>query len=118
MTEGPRVLRWGDYCKETRRLFIATNNFKVVPGREADFETAWKSRESYLKGTPGFIRFALLRGEGGEYISHSTWETKDAFLAWTQSPAFAAGHRQGSLAGVLAGPPAIKTYETVIVEDA
>ena len=28
----------------------------------------------------------------------------------------AAGHRQGSLMGVLEGPPQIKTYEALIVE--
>jgi hypothetical protein len=37
-------------------------------------------------------------------------------MAWMQSPAFAAGHRQGSLAGVLEGPPQVSTYEAIIVE--
>ncbi len=100
-------------------MFIAMNNFKVAEGKEDEFERIWKSRESYLAGVPGFVRFALLRGQGdGEYISHSTWESQAAFVAWTQSEAFVAGHRQGSLMGVLAGPPVVKLYEAVIEQDA
>ncbi len=99
-------------------MFIAMNNFKVAPGREADFEKVWRERKSYLNGVPGFVQFALLRGDGpGEYISHSTWESRAAFVAWTESDAFVQGHRQGgSLMGVLEGPPHVSTYEAVIVE--
>jgi heme-degrading monooxygenase HmoA len=98
-------------------MFIAMNRFKVAAGRENDFEEVWRSRESYLKGVPGFVQFALLKSEAeGEYVSHSTWADRESFIAWTQSPAFAAGHRQGSLAGILDGPPQVSTYEAVIVE--
>ncbi len=98
-------------------MFIAMNNFKVAKGQEADFEQVWQGRQSYLKEVPGFVQFALLKGDGeGEYISHSSWQDQAAFIAWTKSEAFAAGHRQGSLMGVLEGPPQIKTYEALIVE--
>jgi heme-degrading monooxygenase HmoA len=93
------------------------NRFRVVAGKEDDFEQIWRGRQSHLKGVPGFVQFALLKSEAaGEYISHSTWADRDAFIAWTQSDAFAAGHRQGSLAGILEGPPQLSTYEAVIVE--
>jgi heme-degrading monooxygenase HmoA len=96
-------------------MFIAMNNFKIVPGKGEEFERIWRERDSYLKDVPGIIRFALLRGDTeGEYISHSTWESREAFLAWTQSPAFAAGHRGGSLMGVIEGPPRVALYESVI----
>ena len=100
-------------------MFVAMNNFKVVHGRADDFETAWRTRQTYLQDVPGFQRFLLLRGDAvGEYISLSIWEGRDAFLAWTQSESFAAGHRQGSLAGILEGPPNAKLYEAVLVEGA
>jgi heme-degrading monooxygenase HmoA len=97
-------------------MFIAMNNFKVAEGKEQEFEEIWKGRDTYLHEVPGIIRFALLRGDStGEYISHSTWESRDAFIAWTKSEAFVAGHRGGgSLMGVLAGPPQIRTFEAVI----
>ena len=100
-------------------MFIAMNNFKVASGKEQQFEEIWKNRETHLQSVPGIVRFALLRGDApGEYISHSTWESREAFTAWTQSEAFTAGHRQGgSLMGVLEGPPAVKLFESVIEQE-
>jgi heme-degrading monooxygenase HmoA len=100
-------------------MFIAMNTFKVVEGKEQEFEAIWKGRDSYLHDVPGILRFALLRGDStGEYVSHSTWESREAFLAWTQSEAFVAGHRGGgSLMGVLAGPPQIRLFEAVIEQE-
>jgi heme-degrading monooxygenase HmoA len=101
-------------------MYIAMNQFNVVPEREADFERIWKERESFLAQVPGFVQFALLRGDHvGEYVSHSMWQDKDAFLAWTQSEAFVKGHRQGeSLQTILAGPPKLATFQAVIEETA
>ena len=83
-------------------MYVAMNNFKVVEGKEEDFERTWKERESYLNEVPGFVHFALLKSDAqGEYVSHSTWENREAFMAWLNSEAFAKGHRQGSLMGAL-----------------
>lgn len=100
-------------------MFIAMNRFKVNPDRSDDFENAWRERRSYLKEVPGFIQFALLRGDApGEFISHSTWESREAFKRWTQSEAFHKAHGQGMGDGILAGPPQVALYEAVIVEPA
>ena len=96
-------------------MFVAMNNFRVAEGREGEFEKTWRERESHLNGVPGFVQFVLLKGDNErEYISHSTWTDRAAFEAWTESPAFAAGHRQGSLSGVLQGPPQILLYDALI----
>ena len=99
-------------------MFVAMNSFNVTGGKEAEFERIWRDRESYLKDVPGFVQFALLKGDAaGEYISHTTWRDRDAFVTWTQSESFVQGHRQGgSLSGVVDGPPQLKTYEATIVE--
>jgi heme-degrading monooxygenase HmoA len=98
-------------------MFVAMNRFQIVPGREDEFERIWHERESHLSVVPGFVQFALLRAEDGEFISHSTWEDRAAFEAWTQSDQFARGHRQGrSLEGIVGGPPQLRTYEAVLVE--
>ena len=100
-------------------MFIAMNNFKVKAGGEADFEERWRTRESYLAGFDGFVHFALLKGdEAGEYASHTIWRDREAFVAWTQSPAFAAAHRQGSVAPVLDGPPHVRLFEAIMTEGA
>jgi heme-degrading monooxygenase HmoA len=100
-------------------MFVAMNNFKVNAGREADFEKQWRERETFLKDVPGFVEFMLLKSDKtGDYISHTTWKDRQSFMDWTQSEAFAKGHRQGSVAGVLDGPPVIGLFEAVLVAKA
>lgn len=101
-------------------MFIAMNNFKVAPGREAEFEARWRDRETYLDQVSGFIQFALLKGDApGEYISHTTWESRQAFEDWTKSEAFTMGHRQGgSMAGILTTHPEPKFFDAVLVQRA
>jgi heme-degrading monooxygenase HmoA len=99
-------------------MFIAMVRFNVGGGREQEFEQAWRERRSDLQDVPGFVQFALLRRDTpGEYISHSIWHDRQSFVAWTESEAFAAEHRQGSLPGILEGPPHLTTYEAIIVQN-
>jgi len=97
-------------------LFIAMNHFTVDPERGADFEEHWRKRESYLAEVPGFLHFALLRGdEPGSYASHTSWESRAAFEAWTGSEAFRKAHAQARTpAGLLQGPPRLALFEAVI----
>lgn len=100
-------------------MFVAMNRFEVAPGKSEDFERIWRERESHLDQVPGFLRFALLRGEAeGEYISHSTWEDRDAFLAWMESDSFRKGHAGPSLMGILQGPPKVSLYEAAVTQEA
>ena len=99
-------------------MYIAMNRFRVVKGREADFEAVWTGRESHLKGVPGFREFHLLRGPAMDdhtlYASHSVWESEDAFRAWTRSEAFRAAHAQaGDNRDLYLGPPEFEGFETV-----
>ena len=98
--------------------FIAMNHFSVNPERGADFEEHWRKRESSLHEVPGFLRFALLRGdEAGLYVSHSTWESRAAFEAWTKSEAFRKAHAQARTPeGILVGHPRLETWEAVLEE--
>lgn len=98
-------------------MYLAMNRFRVNVEREAEWEAIWRDRETYLQEVPGFVQFMLLRGaEPGDYISYSAWEDQAAFHAWTQSEAFRRGHAQGTMAGVLEGPPQLGLYEPVIEE--
>jgi heme-degrading monooxygenase HmoA len=98
-------------------MYIAMNHFRVVPERSAEFEERWRTRESYLSDVPGFREFHLLRGpiEDGarQFASHSIWESEAAFRAWTESESFRKAHAQGSVAGVLLGPPKFVGWEVV-----
>ena len=98
-------------------MFVAMNHFEVAAGREQEFEQGWRSRESYLAGVPGFLQFALLKGdEPGQYASHTIWESRDAFLGWAQSDAFRQAHSMRMPDGVLTGHPRARFWDAVMVE--
>ena len=97
-------------------MFIAMNRFSVAPGKEADFEQVWLSRETHLEGVPGFVAFHLLRGPKGEdatlYSSHTVWRSRAEFEAWTRSDAFRAAHKDaGDNRPLYAGHPRFEGFE-------
>lgn len=99
-------------------MFIAMNRFRIMPGREAAFETVWRERDSRLADVPGFIEFHLLRGASSEshtlYASHTIWKRRRDFEAWTRSEAFRHAHRQaGRTSGMYLGHPEFEGFETV-----
>jgi heme-degrading monooxygenase HmoA len=78
-------------------MFIAMNRFRVKKGSEKDFEQVWLGRETHLGSVPGFLEFHLLKGPEQEgytlYSSHSLWQSRSKFEAWTRSEAFRLAHR-------------------------
>tara|TARA_Y100000588_G_scaffold320590_4_gene351276 strand:+ start:1002 stop:1310 length:309 start_codon:yes stop_codon:yes gene_type:complete len=96
-------------------MFVAMNNFTVNPERAKDFEEIWINRETHLEDVPGFIHFALLRSDDeGNYVSHSSWQSREHFDAWTQSEAFTQGHRGGgSMEGILKDHPRLALFDSV-----
>jgi heme-degrading monooxygenase HmoA len=80
-----------------RTMFIAMNRFRVKKGSEEDFEKVWLSRDSHLDKVPGFVEFHLLKGPEHDdftlYASHTIWQNRATFEAWTKSEAFRAAHR-------------------------
>lgn len=100
-------------------MFVAMNRFKVVPGSEDEFVSVWRNRETYLDTVPGFKEFHLLKGPSTEeytlFASHSTWESSDAFEAWTKSEAFRKAHASaGGTKGIYLGPPQFEGFEEVV----
>jgi heme-degrading monooxygenase HmoA len=77
-------------------MFIAMNRFRVKKGSEEAFEKVWLTRETYLDHVPGFVEFHLLKGPDADdhtlYASHTIWQNKAAFEAWTKSEEFRAAH--------------------------
>jgi heme-degrading monooxygenase HmoA len=100
-------------------MFIAMNRFRIAKGFEEGFEKIWRERESFLDQVPGFREFHLLKGPIREdhvlYASHSVWESRDAFDAWTQSDNFRRAHAQASAPkGTYLGHPDLETFEAVL----
>ena len=100
-------------------MFIAMNRFQIALGREDDFVTVWKNRESYLDNVPGFKNFHLLRGATTDthtlFASHSVWESRNAFEDWTRSESFRNAHRNaGDTKGIYLGHPQLELFESVL----
>lgn len=78
-------------------MFIAMNRFRVKKGSEEAFEHVWLSRDTQLTKVPGFVEFHLLKGPEQEdhtlYSSHTVWQSKTMFEAWTKSDEFRAAHK-------------------------
>ncbi|WP_430912794.1 antibiotic biosynthesis monooxygenase family protein [Methylobacterium sp. sgz302541] len=99
-------------------MFIAMNRFKVVKDGTHEFEQVWLGRDSHLNEMEGFVEFKLLRGPEHEdhvlYASHTTWESKAAFEAWTRSDQFRKAHgRAPSSKPLYLGHPQFEGFEPV-----
>lgn len=101
-------------------MFIAMNRFRIARGREAEFVEHWKRRESYLDQVPGFREFHLLEGPAADdhtvFVSHTTWDSEQAFADWTRSEAFRRAHAQAGQTprDLYLGPPQLEFFRAVI----
>ncbi len=100
-------------------MFIAMNRFKIVLGKEKEFEDVWKNRDTHLKDVPGFKKFNLVKGDTNDehtlYASHSIWNSKNDFINWTKSEAFRLAHKNsGQHKGLYLGHPNFEGFEVVI----
>ncbi|MGB0670742.1 MAG: antibiotic biosynthesis monooxygenase family protein [Rhodospirillales bacterium] len=99
-------------------MFIAMNRFRIAPGEEDNFEAVWRNRDSHLEGVPGFRSFNLLKGPSDDnqtlYASHSQWDSREAFEAWTRSEAFRKAHAgAGDRRDMYLGHPQFEGFEVV-----
>ena len=100
-------------------MFLAMNRFRIASGFELDFEELWRQRDSYLTEVPGFVSFALLKGAASDdhvlYASHTIWESKAAFEAWTRSEQFRRAHAKSNIAkSAYLGHPNLELFEAVL----
>ena len=95
------------------------NRFKIILGKEDDFENVWKTRETFLDDVEGFIDFNLLRGDSTDeftlYSSHSIWQSKEHFIAWTKSEAFRKAHKNaGENKPLYLGHPEFEGFNVIL----
>ncbi len=100
-------------------MFIAMNRFRIAKGRESDFEELWRKRDSSLDEVPGFREFHLLKGPSDDeatlYASHTVWECRADFDAWTESESFRKAHANARAPkGTYLGHPNFEGFEAVL----
>ena len=99
-------------------MFLAMNRFKVIKETAKEFEAVWLGRESTLHEMAGFVEFQMLRGPEHDdhvlYASHTVWENRAAFEAWTRSEQFRQAHARAPNAKTLtAGHPQFEGFEAI-----
>ena len=100
-------------------MFIAMNRFRIVLGKEKEFEDVWKNRDTHLKNVTGFKEFHLVKGDTNEehtlYASHSIWNSKEDFWNWTKSEAFKLAHKNaGQHKNLYIGAPDFEGFQKVL----
>ena len=100
-------------------MYIAMNRFKIISGRENDFEKIWKERDTHLKNVPGFKKFNLIKGKKKDtyilYASHSEWNSENDFINWTKSDAFRQAHKgAGQHSDIYLGHPEFEGFEVIV----
>ena len=95
------------------------NRFKIVLGKETEFEKVWRERDTHLTDVKGFIEFHLVKGEKNEefslYASHSVWSSKEDFINWTKSESFRLAHKNaGEHKNLYLGAPNFEGFEVVL----
>ncbi|MCG8543245.1 MAG: antibiotic biosynthesis monooxygenase [Alphaproteobacteria bacterium] len=100
-------------------MYIAMNRFRVRTGYAQAFETVWRERDSRLADVPGFVEFHLLKGPEGEdhvlYASHTIWQSRADFEAWTRSEAFRQAHKDaGQNRGLYLDHPQFEGFDVVM----
>ena len=96
-------------------MYLAMSRLKITPGKEVEFEKAWKKREKNIDGVKGFKDFNLYKGginkEFTLYIFYSEWNSENDFINWTKSESFQLAHKNPKKQkGLYLGPPDFDGY--------
>ena len=100
-------------------MYVAMNRFKIVKGKEREFENVWKNRDTHLANVEGFRSFNLIKGEEKVeytlYASHSIWNSKEDFWNWTKSKEFKLAHKNaGQHKDLYISSPDFEGFEKVL----
>ena len=100
-------------------MFIAMNSFKIVLGKEKEFEDVWKNRDTHLEGVKGFKKFNLIKGKTTDeytlYASHSIWNSEEDFVNWTKSEEFRLAHKNaGNNKHLYLGHPEFEGFKKIL----
>src|SRR5437588_7335835 len=68
-------------------MIRATLSMKVKPGREGEFEQAWRRIAEQVRRVPGNLRQALLRdpNDASSFVLTTDWESQEAFGRFERS---------------------------------
>jgi heme oxygenase (mycobilin-producing) len=99
-------------------MVVVVNRIHVKESHWDEFETRFKNRDGLVDSAPGFIRNLVLRpvdSSSNYHVVMTWWDSKNAFEAWTKSPAFKEAHasHRTSNREIYAGPNVFEIHEVV-----
>jgi heme-degrading monooxygenase HmoA len=100
-------------------MFIAMNRFQIAAGREQDFESVWRNRQSILRRFPGSSNFTFY-ARPQKTVRFSTphiqcGKSRKAFEDWTNSESFRKAYGQARAPeGTYLGPPQFEGFDVVL----
>ena len=97
-------------------MIVVANRIPVAKGFEKEFEERFRNRAGLVEKMAGFSGFELLRPIKGDcYLSKTSWESYDAFKAWTESAEFEEAHKRArtSLGEMFAGESKLEIHEII-----
>ncbi|MAT71920.1 MAG: antibiotic biosynthesis monooxygenase [Planctomycetaceae bacterium] len=88
-------------------------NYRVIPGKESDFEEKFAAVLGALNAAPGHTSSTLWKdvADGASYLITSEWNDEQAFKDFITSDAFRSVTNWGK-EQILAGRPSHKVYKT------
>ncbi len=96
-------------------MIMVTNNIKIQKGKAHAVSERFKQRKG-IEQTPGFVRMQLQISTDEEEHDVlrvcTTWESEEAFKAWTQSDSFREAHSKRNEQPSNAENPILGAYLT------
>jgi len=95
-------------------MVLERAQFRIVPGREDEFEQAFEQAKLVIAGARGFLGATLSRGveSPSTFLLLVEWETlEDHTVGFRDSPAF--GEWRGLIGHLFDGPPDVEHFTPV-----
>jgi len=95
-------------------MVLERAQFRIVPGREDEFETAFEQAKLVIAGAKGFRGATLSRGveSPSTFLLLVEWATlEDHTVGFRESPAF--GEWRGLIGHLFDGPPDVEHFVAV-----
>ncbi|GAX88600.1 antibiotic biosynthesis monooxygenase family protein [Effusibacillus lacus] len=95
-------------------MYVVFNVLTVPAGGKEKMNEIFSKSADHMKTVPGCLEFMYLNSpDEDKQIVYTKWDSKESFVAWTQSEAFKKAHEERRERGITALGSKIEVYEVV-----
>lgn len=99
-------------ANETTIRFTVLYRWRLVPGREGDFEAAWAEMTDLIRARCGGLGSRLHRAADGTFVAYAQWPSRAAWEGASSDDPRAGALREAMAAGVQETLPT-ETFDVV-----